>query len=501
MLFRRFLQTNHNILLATDVYKMGHAEQYVPGISKVYSYLQARSDKNFQASVFFGLQYYLKEYLTKPITHAHVDEFLKVRNDILGPTSTTVETKFRQLADLGHWPLLIKAVPEGSVVPVKNVLMTMTNTKPEFYWTVGFVESLLLKTWYPTTVATASYHYRNVAEKYFASTSVNKDLIPFLVHDFGYRGDTSEESSMISGMAHLTSFTGSDTVPAYQGLINYYKGTPGNLFHSVPASEHSVMCSFGRAHELDAFRNMLRIYPTGIVSIVSDTYNIWNVMTQFTRELYDEIMNREGKVVFRPDSGNPEYIICGDPNADPNTPEGKGCVRLLNEVFGSTVNSKGYKELNPKIGLIYGDGMHLERYERTLKRLKEQGYASSNLIIGVGSILRFYSRDSLGFALKATKITVHGVEQSIMKDPITDQRKKSHKGYLSLIYDDGEYKTLDDVSSEQEKGGELKPVYRDGKLLIDQSIDGIRERVRVQGMNYHDAVLSRALAQGMTSGA
>ena len=169
---------------------------------------------------------------------------------------------------------------------------------------------------------------------------------------------------------------------------------------------------------------------------------------------------------FAPDSGNPEYIICGDPNADPNTPEGKGCIRLLDEVFGSTINSKGYKELNPQVGLIYGDGMHLERYGRTLERLREQGYASSNLIIGVGSLLRFYSRDSLGFALKATKITVDGVEQSIMKDPITDQKKKSHTGYLALIYD-GDYKTLNDVSAEQETTGVLKPVYCDGKLLID----------------------------------
>lgn len=473
----KFCKKTPNPFLQTDVYKMGHIEQYVPGCNKVYSYLQARQDRTFKASLWFGLQYYLKEYLCGSITHEHVDEFLTVRNNILGPTPDNVQDQLRNLADLGYWPLKIKALPEGTVIPVKNALMSITNTDPRFHWTVGFVESLLLKVWYPTTVATTSYMYRTLVEKYFKETvSDNLQVLkPFMVHDFGYRGDSSEEGAIISGMAHLLNFTGSDTVPAYNGILDYYGGKSGpNIMASVPASEHSVMCSYGQDNEIDAYRNMLKVYPTGIVSIVSDTYNIWNVLTNFAATLKPLILERKGKVVFRPDSGNPENIICGDPNADPNSPEGKGCIRLLDEMFGSTINEKGYRELNPQVGLIYGDGMYLERYERVLERLKLLGYASSNLVIGVGGILRHHSRDTMGFAIKATKVSVNGKEKAIMKDPITDKKKKSHQGYLNVIKVDNNFLTQDNVSAIEEENGLLVPVFENGKLLVDYDIVGLR---------------------------
>jgi nicotinamide phosphoribosyltransferase len=452
---------------------MGHMEQYVPGCNKVYSYLQARSDKVYDKTVFFGLQYILKEYLTQPITHDNVREFLDVRTSILGSTRSDVMDKMRSLADLGYWPLEIKAVEEGSVIPVKNVLMTITNTHPDFYWTVGFVESLLLKLWYPITVATTSYQYKQLVHKYFKETVANNlnFLKPFMVHDFGYRGDSSEESAEISGMAHLTSFMGSDTVPAFNASVKYYNAdsTGANdktIMSSVPASEHSVMCSFGKDGELEAYKHMLKLYDTGIVSIVSDTYDIWNVLTNYASVLKEDILKRKGKVVFRPDSGNPELIICGDPKADPGTPEHKGCLKLLDEMFGSYINLKGYRQINPSVGLIYGDGMYVGRYERTLERMKEMGYAASNLVIGVGGILRHHSRDTLGFAIKATKVEVGGVERSIMKDPITDKSKKSHQGYLCLAKDANDnYLTLDNVNSTMEKQGLLKPVFINGKLI------------------------------------
>ena len=473
-----------NMLLSTDSYKCGHNVEYIPGCNKVYSYLQARSNKTFNESVFFGLQYYMKNYFMNPVTHADVEEFDTVRTNILG-TQTPKSTlqKMHNLADLGYWPLHIKAVKEGSVVPIRNALLTMTNTQDEFYWTVGFVESILLKLWYPITVATTSYEYRKVVDQYFdetASDNLNW-LKPFMVHDFGYRGDSSEESAIISGMSHLTSFSGSDTIPAYNGILDYYTHNSNSRFDfmgSVPASEHSVMCSFGRDNELDAYRHMLNTYPTGLVSIVSDTYNIWNVLTNFAAILKDDILNRNGKVVFRPDSGNPEYIICGDPHAtDKNSPEAKGCIRLLDEMFGSTVNAKGYKELNPKVGLIYGDGMYLERYKRVLQRLKEMGYSASNLVIGVGGILRYHNRDTLGFAIKATKVEVNGVEKSIMKDPITDSGKRSHQGYLALYKDDNGYRTVDNVTKEIEKTGELETVFKDGILYRDEDLYTIRDRI------------------------
>lgn len=237
------------------------------------------------------------------------------------------------------------------------------------------------------------------------------------------------------------------------------------------------MCSFGRENELDAYKHMLNKYPTGIVSIVSDTFDIWNVLTNFAVQLKQDILTRSGKVVFRPDSGNPELIICGDPDAPVGSNAHKGCIRLLDEIFGSTVNSKGYHVLHPKVGLIYGDGMYLQRYERTLEKLKEMGYASSNLVIGVGGILRYHSRDTLGFAIKATSVIVNGNEKAIMKDPITDPGKKSHQGLLRLDCEKGIWKTSDNVSHDSEHGGKLETVFLNGIVYNETNIDKIRKKV------------------------
>lgn len=476
---------NVNPLLMTDVYKCGHLNQYVKDTEYVYSYLMARSTKNFDKSVFFGLQYYLKEYLTRPITHANVDEFMKVTKSVIGPSPTDNQTeqKLRELANLGYLPLEIKAVPEGTVIDNKNVLLTIKNTLPKFHWVVGFVESVLLKIWFPITVATTSYAYRKIVDKYFKETCNDlKFLDTFMVHDFGYRGDSSEESSMISGSAHLLSFIGSDTLVTHNFLLEYYNAQSTldagkSILKSVPASEHSVMCSFGKEHELDAYANMLELYPDGIVSIVSDTYDIYNVLTNIVKQLKPSILKRNGKVVFRPDSGNQEFVLCGDPEADPLSPQGKGCLRLLDEEFGSTINAQGYKVLNDKVGLIYGDGMYLVKFERILSKMKEMGYASCNLVIGVGGILRFSTRDTLGFAIKATNVIVNGESRAIYKDPVTDSGKKSHRGLLSLEIKDGCYVTKDGVSEAEEAGGLLKTVFLNGKILIDEDLETIRNRV------------------------
>lgn len=467
-----------NPLLMTDVYKMGHMEQYAPGTSYVYSYLIARSDKTFKETVFYGLQYYLKRYLRQPLTPEMGEEFLRVRASILGGNSPEVEQKIRALCKLGHWPIVIKAVPEGTVMPVRNVLMTIANTHPAFYWCVGFIESLLLKVWYPITVATCCYQYRKLAQRYWDETVERSEHagLDFAVHDFGYRGDSSEEGSAISGLGHLLSFRGSDTVPAWRFAEAYYGAHGDAIMASVPATEHSVMCSYGREDELGAFNRMLDLYPTGVVSIVSDTFNVYTVLTDFADKLKSRILARDGKVVFRPDSGNPEHIICGNPDAPADSLEGLGAIRLLDRAFGSTVNKLGYKVLNPKVGLIYGDGMYLARYERTLERLRTMGYAASNLTIGVGGILRNHSRDTLGFAIKATCVEVDGQQREIEKDPITDPGKKSHKGLLSLEYRNGAYATLDRRSVAEERCGLLRTVFANG-IVWHQSLGEIRERV------------------------
>lgn len=470
-----------NLLLRTDVYKLGHMRQYAPGTTKVYSYLCARSDKKFHKTVFFGLQYYLEKYLTQKITHDNVDEFIMYHKAILGDIPEDTVVKLRNLADLGYLPVEIKAVREGDIIPVKNVLMTLTNTVPGYGWCVGFVESLLLKLWYPITVATTCMYYRSVVEIFFRNTvDDNVDFLKnFMVHDFGYRGDATEEGAGLSGAAHLLSFNGSDTIPALYFTNKYYQSGLDNIMASVPASEHSVMCSYGRDGELDAYKNMLSLYPNGIVSIVSDTYDIWNVITNFAVQLKDQIMSRNGKCVLRPDSGNPENIICGDPNAPEGSPAYKGCIRLLDEIFGHTINSKGFKVLDSHIGLIYGDGMYLERYVRTLTRLMDMGYSAENLVIGVGGILRNHTRDTLGFAIKATYVEVDGEQRDIEKNPVTDPGKKSHKGLLALYKDaDGNITTHDQVSLEEEAGGYLQVVYRNGVVVRKQTFQDISSQVR-----------------------
>ncbi len=467
---------NRNTLLATDVYKLGHMEQYPEGTTKIYSYLCARSSKKYTESVFFGLQYYLMQYLAQPITDKHADEFLYYRKAILGSNPPGVVEKVRALAKLGYWPVRIKAIPEGSIVPIGNALMTITNTHPDFAWVVGFLESLLLKVWNTTTVATASLNYKRLFQKYADITSDIPELVPFQVHDFGYRGCSSEETAALSGAAHLTSFLGTDTVLAVKLLDEYYAGEhPIGL--SVPATEHSVMCAFGKDGELEAFRRMLKQNPTGIVSIVSDTYNLWNVLENFTDELREEILARDGKVVFRPDSGDPKKIICGDMQAPMDSPGFIGALGILARKFGAPKNSKGFKQLNPKVGLIYGDGMYFERIEGILETMKEMGYASTNLVVGVGGILlQQHNRDDQGFAIKATFANVNGEERELFKDPITDSGKRSHKGLMQVLRDGaGKLFTKDKCATDE--GGHLELVFENGEIISSTNLQEIRARI------------------------
>jgi len=330
------------------------------------------------------------------------------------------------------------------------------------------------------TVATASYKYRQLVNKLFEE-SVDEDkffLKDFMVHDFGFRGDSSEEGAALSGVSHLLNFTGSDTVPALGLAIkNYYADTSKPIMLSVPASEHSVACSFGKDNEFDYFENMLNVYPEGIVSIVSDQYDVYKVFSEYTVRLKDKILARKGKTVFRPDSGDQETVICGDENMELNSPQWLGCLRLLDKVFGHTINSKGYKVLNESVGLIYGDGMYYEKYERTQRRLMSMGYSAENLVIGVGGILRNYSRDALGAAIKAVWVEKNGLPTEIFKDPVTDHKKKSLKGLLYVGEKNGELFVEDQVSSEKEQTGLLTEVFVDGRMVRETNLSEIRSRL------------------------
>lgn len=468
-----------NILLHTDVYKMAHMTMYPDDLTKIYSYLIPRKGDKFSSTVFFGLQYYISEYLDQSRfpTLEDVDEFMHFKEQIVGPAhSEVIRDKLEALVKLGYWPLKIEAVPEGSIINTGNVLATFESTHPDFPWVVGFLESLFLKVWNTCTVATNSLRFRQIAQKWADKTCDNDLHVPFQVHDFGYRGCSSEETAMLSGMAHLVSFNGTDTVPAVWGAQEYYAAdTTAGL--SVPASEHSVMCSYGPENEDDAFDSIIKKYPSGVLSIVSDTYNLWRVLTEYATSRRDLIEARDGKVVFRPDGGFPPHIVAGDPTARTGTVERFGSVELLSHAFGYEINSKGYKTLNPKVGIIFGEGMTHERFDHTCELLANKGFASSNFVIGVGGLLlQSHTRDDLGFALKATYAERNGVPIDLIKNPVTSPSKKSHSGLLKLVKTDHGYETH---TREANEDSGLGLVYEDGDMAWGsiQDFASIRNRV------------------------
>lgn len=473
------MKLNDNLLLSIDIYKAGHMRFYKEGTSKVYSYLCARSTKKSETALFFGLQPYIK-MLEKGVSKEDAEEFFQYWQEILGsPAPQDVVDKINSLVELGYIPLEIKAVPEGTIINNKNVLATVTNTIEGYHWVVGFFESLLLKVWFPISVATLSNKYHQLVKSFTVETSDSDFLLPWLVHDFSYRGVSSEESSQIGGAAHLVNFAGTDTVPAVKFVKENY-GATGLVGGSVPASEHSIHCSYGPSVEAEAeyLETMLDLNPTGLVSVVSDAYDYWRMLTVTIPSLKDKILARDGKLVVRPDSGDPKKILCGNPDAEEGSPEQKGTFRILDELFGSTVNSKGYKELNGKIGVIYGDGMYFERYKDILETMKEMGYANTNLVVGIGGLLvQQHNRDDLGFAFKATQAIINNEAVELFKDPITDQGKRSHKGLMKLIQnDDGSFTTIDQASEQEEKGGILETVFLNGKVVKEFTLNEIRNR-------------------------
>lgn len=471
-----------NLLLHTDVYKMGHMTQYEPNVTHIFSTLQVRSNKKYREVVNFGMQALLREYLAGYApTQEHIDEFMDLYQKILGKFGDTEYRRLREWRALNYTPLHITQVPEGTRVNVPNILGTIHNTRPGFHWLVGFVESLLLKVWATSTVASKSLDFYKTAKYYGLQTCDNLDHLPFAVHDFGYRGVSSEETAASSGAAHLLAFRGSDTILAFKHLQDYYDAE-GFIGASVPATEHSVVESYGPYGEKDMILRMLRQHPTGIISLVSDTYDFWRFLNVHARELRDVITARDGKVVFRPDSGDPEKIILGDPRAN-TAVERMGALRLLNEIFGSTANGKHYDVLNPKVGLIYGDGFYLERYERVLQGMKEAGFASSNLVIGVGGLLlQHVNRDDIGFAFKATAAQYNndGDWKPIFKDPVTDPGKKSYRGVVKLVRNPRYPRAFETVDWGDEGFSVLKTAFLDGVITDSLTLEQVRANLRVK---------------------
>jgi nicotinamide phosphoribosyltransferase len=478
-----------NPFLLTDYYKVGHVFQYPEKTSLVYSNLTPRKSRleGVDEMVFFGLQYFVKAYLLDYFKENFFDQpkalvleqYKRRINTSLGglPTYEHMEA----LHELGYLPIEIKALPEGSKVPMRVPCMTIVNTLPDFYWLTNFLETLLSAiVWQPCTSATIAYEYRKLLDAYAAQTGMPKEFVQWQGHDFSFRGMSSLESAVLSGMGHLLSFTGTDTIPAIDALEQFYGANAEQemIGGSVAATEHSVMCSGSKEGELETFERLItKVYPNGIVSIVSDTWDLWKVCTEYLAALKAQILQRDGKVVIRPDSGDPVKIMCGDPAGNTEA-ERKGVVELLWDLFGGTTTEKGYKLLDSHIGAIYGDSINLQRATAICEGLMKKGFATQ-VVFGIGSFTYQYNtRDTFGMAIKATYVEVHGEGRAIFKNPITDDgTKQSASGLLQVKRVDGRFVLVDNVSWEAEKQSELKTVFKNGQLVKEWTLKEIRERL------------------------
>ncbi len=495
-----------NPLMLIDFYKADHRRQYPEGTEMVYSNFTPRKSRLAENDklVFFGLQYFVKEYLVKQWNEGFfnipkekvVADYKRRMDNALGKDSIPVE-HIAELHDLGYLPLIVKGLPEGTIVSPKIPVVTVYNTKPKFFWLTNYLESLMSAIlWKPATSATTAFQYRKRFNEYARSTvsDNNIDFVYWQGHDFSFRGMSGIEDACMSAAGHLLSFCGTDSVPAIDFHEIYYNANSDKelIGGSVPATEHSVMCMGTKDNEIATFDRLItKIYPNGIVSIVSDTWDFWKVITEFLPELKSKILARDGKVVIRPDSGDPVKIIIGDKDAAPGSPEFKGAIECMWETFGGTITDKGFKLLDSHIGLIYGDSITLQRQKDILEGLKEKGFASFNVVLGIGSYTYEYvTRDTYGFAMKATYGEVNGEGRNIFKDPKTDDgTKRSAKGLMAVHEVNGELKMKDQCTWDEEKQGLLQTVFENGKVLNEQTLSDIRMRINKE-LEKHAAVLN-----------
>jgi nicotinamide phosphoribosyltransferase len=459
---------SRNLVLATDSYKFTHWKQYPPGTEFVYSYLESRGGM-FGQVVFFGLQYYLERYLSGVVvTEEDVREARRFVDQHLGPGMFNYEGWMHIVRRHGgRLPVMIKAVAEGSVVDVSNVLMTIENTDPVCYWLPNYLETLLLKVWYPITVGTLSRAIRRVILSAL-ERSGDPSLIDFKLHDFGYRGVSSEETAGIGAAAHLINFKGTDTVAGIRVLQQFYGSHEMEGF-SVPAAEHSTITSWGREHEAEAYRNMLTQFPGGLVAVVSDSYNVYNASEKIWGELLrEQVLAREGTLVVRPDSGIPRETVLK-------------VLQILGDKFGYEMNGKGYRVLNPKVRVIQGDGVNFWTIQDMLMAINRAGWSADNITFGMGgALLQQLNRDTQKFAFKTSNVTVNGKDLEVFKDPVEGHDKMSKRGRLALHFSNGAWSTHRIAKGEVDADDRLEPVFRDGEVLKTQTVRQIRERCAKQ---------------------
>ena len=458
-----------NPILNTDSYKASHYLQYPPEASGMFSYVESRGGR-YGRTLFFGLQMLLKTYLCRPIDLAMIAQ-AKAFFEAHGEPFNEAGWRYVVERYQGYLPVRIRAVPEGSVVPTHNVLMTVECDDPQVFWLASYLETMLLRVWYPVTVATQSWHLRKTLHAYLRKSSDDLTQLPFKLHDFGARGVSSAESAAIGGAAHLVSFMGSDTVLGVVAANRFYH-EPMAAF-SVPAAEHSTITSWGRERETDAFRNMIARFgkPGAIVSVVSDSYDLFAALKVWGGELKQAVLDSGGMLVIRPDSGDPLTIVLQT-------------LRALEASFGATLNGKGRRVLQ-NVRVIQGDGVNAESIEAILAAMDEAGFAADNIVFGMGgALLQQINRDTQRFAMKCSAIRLGGEWHDVRKDPVTDAGKRSMKGRLTLLVNrrTGEYRTVtlpvvwDAQTVEGEWDDALVTVFDTGKLLNEVSFAEVRQR-------------------------
>jgi nicotinamide phosphoribosyltransferase len=456
-----------NRIIDTDSYKASHWLQYPPNVTRAFFYLESRgSDKDWNETVFFGLQYLLKNFFLAPFTQEMVEEAHEVITAHGLPFNYEGWTRLVKKHG-GKMPLRIRAVPEGSVVPLRNALMTVETTDEEFAWLGSWFETQLMRIWYGITVATQSFQIKKDVYRFLQETADDADAeIPFKVHDFGSRGVSSQETAAVGGAAHLVNFMGTDTMAALLFHRRFYNSEMAGF--SIPAAEHSTITAWGRESEAEAYRNMLKNFarPGALVAVVSDSWNIFNAVERIWGEqLRQEVIDSGATVVIRPDSGEPVEVV-------------SKVARILAEKFGYETNSKGYKVLR-NVRIIQGDGVNQESIRQILERLKTEGFSASNIAFGIGgSLLQKVNRDTLRFAYKCSAVVIDGKLREVYKQPVTDTGKISKRGRLDLILRDGRYETvkLEDAETLQAENSALQTVFENGELLIDDNLDEIRRR-------------------------
>ncbi|XP_067091025.1 nicotinamide phosphoribosyltransferase-like isoform X1 [Osmerus mordax] len=476
---------NFNLLLATDSYKVSHYKQYPPNTSKVYSYFECRAKntdytkspiERYDKTVFYGLQYILQRYLKgKVVTLEKIREAKEVYQEHFQDDLFN-EQGWKYILEKydGHLPIEIKAVPEGTVIPRGNALFTVESTDPKCYWLTNWVETILVQIWYPITVATNSREQKKILAKYLLQTSGSLKDLEYKLHDFGYRGVSSQESAGIGASAHLVNFKGTDTIAGICVIKKYYGSKDPVSGFSVPAAEHSTITAWGKDHEREAFEHIVRQFPSVPVSIVSDSYDIYNACENiWGKDLRALIETRspDAPLIIRPDSGDPLQTVLK-------------ILEILGKRFNLTENSRGYKVLPPYIRVIQGDGVDIHSLQEIVEGMKRHRWSIENIGFGSGgALLQKLTRDKLNCCFKCSYVVTNGLGVNVFKDPVADPNKRSKKGRLSLHKTpEGDFVTLEEGKGDLEEYGAdlLHTVFRNGLILKTYTFDEVRDNAKLK---------------------